>query len=255
MNFRAVSIRSAWWKNIRQSWPELRSALSQPELKSLAVLVALCFLLLIMLDVATGMLKFTGYLSPEVVRFYRISEQGSAGEFAGYVTSQMAVIFIMMTALRLKSSLHMMIAMLVQYMLLDDMFMLHEMMGSDIAAMFFAGKYLVPAQALGELCFGVGFCAAAVAVFAFSLRTTTPYLRSLAFLLFAPLCLLAVCAIGVDFFHALVPRSAKYLDGLVALLEDGGELLAMFILMLVAAAQWIASGWISPRHNGGVISP
>jgi hypothetical protein len=255
MNADNVSKRSDWWKNIGQAWPDLRQVLPLPEFRSLATIATLALIALVIIDVVAGMLKFKGYLAPEVVQFYRISEQGSLGEFAGYIATQMAVIFIALVAMRLRSTLHVMIAVLLQYLMLDDMFMLHETIGTGIAKLFGTGDYLFPAQALGELCFGLFFCSAVVVVFVMATRSSTSYLRSLAALLFAPLCLLAFCAVGVDFFHALVPRSAKYLDGIVALAEDGGELVAMLSLMLVAAAQWMALQRIAPAQGRVLISP
>lgn len=255
MKASSVSDRSTWWKNINQAWPDLRQALFQPEFRSLASIAAIAFVILTIIDVVAGMLKFMGYLPAEVVQFYRISEQGSLAEFAGYFATQMSVFFILVIAVRLRSLLHLTIAGLLEYLLLDDMFMLHETIGAGIARRFMPGHFLFPPQALGELCFAVLLCSAIVTVLLLVTRASTPYLRSLCALLFAPLCLLAFCAIGVDFFHSIVPRSAKYLDGVVALIEDGGELFAMLTLMLIAAAQWIALAWIAPLRNIRVNSP
>jgi hypothetical protein len=240
---------------VSPAWPDVKGALPTPELRALSVIAAVTFMIIIAIDVIVGMLKFKGYLSPEMAHFYRISEQGSLGEFAGYIATQMAVIFVVTIAVRLQSPLHMAVAVLLEYLLLDDMFMLHEAMGFGIAKRFLSGETLFPAEALGELCFGVLFCSGIIGVFVVATRASTPYLRSLCALFFAPICLLAFCAIGVDFVHSLVPRSAKYLDGMVALIEDGGELFAMFMLMLVAAAQWIALSWIAPAQKARLISP
>jgi hypothetical protein len=255
MNPIPVSHRSTWWKNLSQAWPDLRQALLQPEFRSIASIAGVTFVILTIVDVVAGMLKYKGYLAAEAVQFYRISEQGSLGEFAGYFATQMSVIFVVVIAFRMQSSLHMMIAVLLEYLMLDDMFMVHETIGSGIAKRFLTGDYLFPAQALGELCFGVLFCLTIMVVFVLATRASTPYLRSLCALLFAPLCLLAFCAIGVDFFHSLVPRNAKYLDGVVALIEDGGELFAMLVLLLVATAQWLALPWLAPSYGRALNSP
>lgn len=250
-----VSKRATQWKNLSLAWPDLRQSLLQPEFRAVAKITLAVFVAVIIIDVIAGMLKFKELLPAETIWFYRISEQGSLGEFTGYIAIQMAVIFIVHIAVRLQSSLHMLIAGLLQYLMWDDMFMLHENTGSMIASHFFKGHYLFTGQALGELSFGLLFCSVVVAIFIRATRSSTPYLFSLCALLFAPLCLLAGCAVGVDFFHSMVPRNAKYLDGIVALIEDGGELFAMFSLVLVAMAQWMALCWIAPVDNRKLISP
>jgi hypothetical protein len=245
----------SWWRSLTQAWPDLRSALSQSEFRGLTTLAVSAFLLVIGIDVVAGLLKYMGHLSPEVARFYRLSEQGSLGEFTGYITMQMAVLFTLMLSIQLQSSLHMMIAVLLEYLLLDDMFMLHEAAGSSMAQLLFSKQSLLPSVALGELCFGGMFCLVMVGVFVVATRASTPYLRSLCALLFAPLCLLAFCSVGVDFLHALVSRDAKFLDGIMALVEDGGELLAMLLLMLVAVAQWLVFSLWPYKSQKALISP
>jgi hypothetical protein len=229
--------------------------MSQSEFQGLAALAVAAFLLAVGIDVVAGLLKYKGYLSPEVVRFYRISEQGSLGEFTGYIFMQMAVLFTLMLSLPLQSSLHLMIAALLEYLLLDDMFMLHEAAGRSLARTFFGYQSLLPTQPLGELCFGAMFCLVMAGVFAVATRASTPYLRSLCALLLAPLCLLAFCSVGMDFLHALVSRDAKFLNGVVALIEDGGELLAMLLLMLVAAAKWLVFSTEPNKAQKVSISP
>lgn len=243
------------WRSLTQAWPDLRPALSQSEFQGLAAMALAAFLLIIGIDVVAGLLKYKGYLSPDVTRFYRLSEQGSLGEFTGYIAMQMAMLFTLMLSIRLRSSLHVMIAVLLEYLMLDDMFMLHEAAGSSLAQMFFPKQSLLPVQALGELCFGGMFCLVMVGVVVLATRASMPYLRSLCVLLFAPLCLLAFCSVGVDFLHALVTRESKFLDGIMALLEDGGELLAMFLLMLVAMAQWLVFSMRPYKAQKALISP
>ena len=255
LNSYPVPDRYRWWKNLTQAWPDIKFTLPLPELRWLGFLSAILFLIIIITDVVAGMMKFKGYLSPEATRFYRISEQRSLGEFIGYVILQMAVIFIVAVAMRMKSSLHLLFAVLVQYLMLDDMFMLHEAAGDAVAKRFFTSEGLSHSVALGELIFGALFGVIILGGMKKAFAASTAYLRSLCVLLAIPLCMLALCAVGVDFLHALVPHDAKYLDGIVALLEDGGELFAMFALMLVAAAQWIALSWIAPLPNRMMMSP
>ena len=245
----------SWWRSLTQAWPDLRPALSQSEFQGLATLAVAAFLLVVGIDVVAGLLKYMGHLSPEVARFYRLSEQGSLGEFTGYIVMQMAVLFTLMLSIMLQSSLHMMIAVLLEYLMLDDMFMLHEAAGSSLAQTFFSKQSQLPAEALGELCFGGMFCFIMVGVFVVATKASTPYLRSLSMFLFAPLCLLAFCSVGMDFLHALVSRDAKFLDGIMALLEDGGELLAILLLMLAAVAQWLVISMRPYKAEKALISP
>jgi hypothetical protein len=247
--------RDSWWQHARRAWPDLRHAWPTPELRGLAFIAAMTFLAVIIIDIVAGMLKYKGLVAPDTAHFLRISEQGSLGEFCGYIAMEMAVIFVFLTAVSLQSVLHMLVAVLLQYVMLDDMLMVHETAGAAIAKRFITGPTAFPPDALGELMFGVFFCTGVVAVSVLAARTSTPYLRSLCALLFAPIILLAFCAVGVDFLHAQVPRDAKYLDGVVALLEDGGELFSIFALMLVAAAQWIALPWLSPPDQQGLNPP
>lgn len=157
---------------------------------------------------------------------------------------EMAVFFVFLIAVSLQSVLHLLFAVLLQYLMLDDMFMVHETVGAALADRFYSGQIPFPAEALGELTFGALFCAGVAVVSVLAARATTSYLRSLCALFIAPVMLLAFCTLGVDFLHAQVPPDAKYLDGLVALVEDGGELFSMFVLMLIAAAKWIALPWL-----------
>lgn len=238
--------RHSWWSSIGHAWPDLRPALSLPEFRALAWLAAAALVIIVGIDVVAGMMKYKGALSPEATRFFRISEQGSLGEFVGYFSMQMAMLFTLLVACLLRSPLHAMITGLTEYLMMDDMFMLHETVGKKIGEVVFSGQNLFQADALGELCFGALFCGTLAGLFVVATRASAPYLRSLAVLLLGPICLLALCAVGVDFLHSLVSRDNKFLDGIVALIEDGGELSAMLLLLLAAGAQWLTFASLAP---------
>ena len=114
-----------------------------------------------------------------------------------------------------------------------------------LAAVFSRVNGPCQSDALGELIFAIGVCAFGAAILMRVFRSSTMFQRSLFFALLIPLFSLGVCAVGIDFLHALIPNEDKFGNGIVALMEDGGELLSMLLLMLVAAAQWIALAWMT----------
>jgi hypothetical protein len=117
-------------------------------------------------------------------------------------------------------------ALLFAYLLLDDSFQIHERFGYQ-AAMFFAYKPLLGLrpQDFGELTI------TAVVGGTFLLLLATGYLftdqpqRMFSIALGGLLAVIALFGVGVDMLHSALAWSA--IDSLLALLEDGGEMLAV----------------------------
>ena len=152
----------------------------------------------------------------------------------------MAAISCLAVAWRLQSHLHFAFATVLEYLFLDDMFGLHEEAGARLGTLFTGNFAEGVGESLGELAYGLVVCTIIGLLFWSFFQRSTQQQRSLFGMLLIPFVLLGLCAVGVDFIHGMVPRSEKYIGAILVLIEDGGELCAMYLLMLVAAAECLA---------------
>jgi hypothetical protein len=237
---KSVLKQDNWLTRIFQAWPAVWSASRSPEWRVMAAISAVVFTSLVITDVVSGLLKQAGILADGNVSLFRISEESSIAEFTGYFAMQCAVVFLALLAYRLRSQLHAFFAVLFQYLVFDDMLSLHEVIGERLGNAFFATQTYLPAVAMGEFMFAAAFLLSVGTAFVYALFNSNTYLRSLAAMLLVPIGILGFCAVFLDVAHAAVPDTSKYLGGLLALAEDGGELFAMMLLALTSAAQWLS---------------
>ena len=233
-----------WFRAVIQAntsaWPDVRPAIKTPEFRWLALIGMMLLPLLLGVDVLAGLLKQFQIFPADQLLVFRLAEQNSVAEFVGFETLQMAAIFCLLIAWRLQSSLHFALATVLEYLILDDMYGLHELAGFNLSLLLTGTTSPNFTESIGELAYGLVACTIIGLLFWSYYRRSAVQLRSLFGMLLVPFVLLGICAVGVDFIHAIVPRSEKYLSAMLVLIEDGGELLAIYLLMLVAAAQWLA---------------
>ena len=222
------------------AWPALRPAIRTSEFRWLALIGMILLPLLLGVDVLAGLLKQFDIVAAENLLVFRLAEQNSIAEFVGFESLQMAAIFCLVVAWQLHSNLHFALSTVLEYLILDDMYGLHETAGFNLGVLFSGTASSAFAESIGELAYGLTACTIIGLLFWSFYRRSAEQQRSFFAVLLAPFVLLGICAVGVDFIHAMIPRSEKYLGALLVLIEDGGELLAIYLLMLVAAAQWLA---------------
>lgn len=194
---------------------------------------------LVATDVVSGLAKHKGFLSENLAYVLRLSNDGSLGEIAGQVALQSSAFLLAYTAWRLRSALHWLLASSLQFLFFDDVFSLHEQTGEWLGERFFAAQKLFPAKDLGELSFGLAIGLVLTCLVARHFRTSTVWQRMLCAIVILPIVILGFFGVVVDFSHALVPADDKFLGGLGALLEDGGELASSFLIMLGAATNFL----------------
>ncbi len=116
-------------------------------------------------------------------------------------------------------------------MLLDDSSEYHETIGEWIAVQFnFKPLFGLRAVDLGELCYAAGFGLIMLTIFFFFYKKGSQRFKNsckdLALLMFLFVCF----AVGVDMLHSLALENPP-LSKVLALLEDGGEMIAISLIV------------------------
>jgi hypothetical protein len=190
----------------------------------LALAVFLVDLLFILLHVAA----VNGLIGGDE-RLFRVDHERSLSEWFGYAKLFASSVLVFYLSASRRHYQLMPLALAIFYLGLDDALRLHERMG----------EVLVPAHDnAGEALFMliVGGATVMMAVIGYMLSERLRRIQIISVLL--PILLLGVFAIVIDAFHEFVIRFVPASDGLMGLLEDGGELVSMSVLLLTCV--WLA---------------
>ncbi len=195
--------------------------------------------LIVALDVGAGLAKYHGLISDSTTQILRLSNDGSIGEMAGHILLQTATLLTGYVAIRLGSMLHGCVAAILQFLVVDDVLQFHERAGPYVGARFFPNSTIAEPHVMGELGIGLILGVGALALIAMAYRRSSVWQGVLCLLVVAPVMLIGVFGVGVDFLHAVLPQDNKFWSGIAALLEDGGELFSMALAMLGALAGYL----------------
>lgn len=193
------------------------------------VAIVIILLSIDLLLIAADLLRHGGLLHD--VRFAVTTERGY-GEWFQYFQTAIVVALLVLAGARRKTAAAFAWAGLFAYLLLDDAFALHESVGVFAASVLPLPSIgsIQPEQA-GELLFyaAVGLLfVGALAVF----QRGDPASRALTVALAPAFAVLVFFGAVVDMIHSLIrDRAHRYAAGVI---EDGGELLAMSLLVAIA---------------------
>jgi hypothetical protein len=200
----------------REALRIIRQAVETP----LAVAVFAADLLLILLHGGV----VSGWLAADE-RLFRINFDGGVAESFGYakLVASAALVFYLSARRRLYPVMPMALA--IVYLCLDDAFRLHERMG----------EVLVPAHDnAGEALYMMAVGGVIVAMAAVGYMRSHHIGRVLILAVLVPILLLGAFGTGVDALQELVVRFMPASDEHWKLLEDGGEMVSMSLLLLTS---------------------
>lgn len=207
-----------------------------PSPRARAIAAAIILLSLDVLLILADLLRHAGLLRD--VRF-AVTAERSYGEWFEYVKAIIVALLLFGAARRTRAAL--VWGGLFVYLALDDAFAVHEALGVIVARGLSlpAVKSIEPRQ-LGELVIygvvGLAFTIALVSV----LRRSDGASRLLTAALALPFALLVFFGAGMDVIHSLL--SDRTSRDIVGLIEDGGEMIAMSLLVAIT--------WWATRTGG-----
>ncbi|TBN42632.1 hypothetical protein EYE42_04205 [Paracoccus subflavus] len=185
--------------------------------------------LLILVHVGVGVATVAGVIgkSPNALR---IDRDWGIGETTNYVKWLFLIGIALALNSRRKQPVFLGIALLGLLALLDDSLQLHEYFGDVIAPSLFPELPL----GIGEIMFMAMEGIIIVLAFAYGWKHSSPSARSQ----MVPLLLLfggmIFCGVVIDFLHTYTPGATR-LEDLMAILEDGGEMIFLSLMVGYAA--------------------
>lgn len=176
---------------------------------------------------------------------FNIEVEGGYGENYQHIKYAIIVTALLWLAIGQRCLQFVSWAIIYTYMLCDDRYQIHETVGKYLATqMDFGPHFMLRAQDLGELTVSVvaGFFLAVLLGWAYLRGSAEFRILSKNLLLFAAA--LAFCGVAVDMLHSMI-RDIHILKGIVAIIEDGGELIVVsttaWYVVLVARTPSLAS--------------
>lgn len=160
-----------------------------------------------------------------------VTVDGGYPEFLQYLKfAWVAVLLIAATLIRRAPTLLLWIP-LFAYLALDDVLEIHENVGGNLAiALGLEPAAGLRAQDLGELLIGVFVALFGLTLFAVGSILSRPAVRRIFIDVLLLIATMAFFAIGVDIIHSMV-RGMGVLEAGVGLLEDGGEMVALSLIV------------------------
>lgn len=213
----------------------IKRLISDPLAKKRFLLAALVLLAGDLVLISADVLQRISLLSDD--RFL-VTREGGFGEMFQYAKAATASLWLALLAVRRPSATPATWAMLLAVVVIDDALAVHERIGVRMAAALgLPGVGTVRPNHVGELLFfgfmGIVFGGALIAAWRFGQNRD----RMLTLALMPSFGALAICAVVLDAISSLTRRSP--LAPAFALAEDGGEMIALSVLLsiLFACAQ------------------
>jgi len=168
-------------------------------------------------------------------RLFSLSAERSYSEVFQYMKEYWITGLLLLLAVRRQETVFVVWAALFGYLLVDDSRGLHERLGQALAGDDPLARVLgVRAQDIGELLVSGAAAAVFFAAIALAHRRASAGGRAESWCLVRLCIALAAFGIGVDIVHELLPPGGSY--SLIAILEDGGEMVVMTFILAFAFA-------------------
>jgi hypothetical protein len=168
---------------------------------------------------------------------FAIDHDKGYAEIFQYLKEFCIVLLLAYLFFKKKEPIYVVWCLLFLYLLLDDSLKIHEQLGAKVAKMLALNpSFNLRAQDFGEMFIsgfvGFAFLLGIILSFKQSSQAAKKFTYFLLFLFFA----LAFCGIVVDAMHSMSTTldAARWIKGLFAILEDGGEQIVMsFIVVFI----------------------
>lgn len=171
-------------------------------------------------------LHLQGYLDSR----FSLEVERSASEYYQHGKELLAAILAALLYARRRDALYLCWAGLFGYLLLDDALQVHERIGALMAAQWLPTQVLsLEARFVAELVVSGSAGLAFLVALAASWRHGTPGGQGLSIRLLAALAVLAAFGVAADALHSIVTSNPWHYR--LGMLEDGGELLAMSVIL------------------------
>ena len=232
-------LSSELWQELRKTVASFAAVASQPKYMKLFCLIIAMNALMIFGDLVARALQLreVKLISRETASHFLLSTDGGVPEWFGYFEMGVTSLFLVVAAVRGRTITLALWSVVVCYLMLDDAFQVHEhmggLLGSDLSLFSGPPEYL---QSRGELLFAAITGIAILTVLTIALMRANVGEAALAATLLVPFAALAFFAAGVDFLHELVGGSSNKVASIMAILEDGGELISMGFFLIFAIA-------------------
>lgn len=186
--------------------------------------------LLILLHVGVGIATVAGMIekSPNALR---IDRDWGIGETTNYMKWLFLIGIALTLNSRRKQPVFLGIALLGLLALLDDSLQLHEYFGDVIAPLLFSDLPM----GIGEIMFMTMEGIVVALAFAYGWKHSSPLARAQTLPLLLLFAGAVFCGVVIDFLHTHTPAATR-LEDLMAILEDGGEMIFLSLMVGYAAA-------------------
>jgi hypothetical protein len=198
------------------------------------------FVLVLIYPVALAMFKLDWLVIDKDVfkQNFSVMVDHSFPEIAGYLQIATASFIMALMAKGSHSKIHFFWFAVLAYFVCDDALLIHENVGSSFAH-YYPSNWGVRASDFGELTYMASAGAATVILFTYSYGFAQWRHRAQGLQLLVPFGLLVFIAVIVDFVNELIVKFSNVIGFATSFMEDGGELMCMAAIMLVAVAQFM----------------
>jgi len=162
-------------------------------------------------------------------RLFSVEKDFGYAEVYQYIKELWIVVLLSITALKKKHIIYVAWALLFMYFLFDDSLRIHELLGRRLVHHFhFQPMFDLRAQDFGELCVSMVFGSLLFTFIGVSYLFSNDKVKQISKHLFAFVLALVFFGIVIDMLHVAIPTWGKPLFGLI---EDGGEMLVMSVIV------------------------
>jgi hypothetical protein len=159
-------------------------------------------------------------------------------EIAGYLQIATASVIMAIMAKGSHSKMHFFWFVALAYFVCDDAFTIHETVGRSFAQ-YYPDNWGVRSSDFGELTYMAMAGTATIILFTYCYGFSKWQHRAQCAQLLVPFGLLIFIAVGVDFLNELIGKFSNVISFAGSMAEDGGELMCMAAIMLLAVAQFM----------------
>lgn len=229
--------------HLRRLLPELRrsgqaifTVMRQPPYRTL-FLAMICFALLVCaMDVTTRALRVYQMVDLDKSLFYLLSTDRGLPEITGYFAMGTAATAMLVMLLRSRSPVYLFWVVLLFYLIADDYFKIHEFFGDLFSATYPAPVSVMSREDIGQVIYSATAAFIALSIFLVGYGFSSWRDRALSLWLLIPFGGLAFFGVFLDAVHALFEGWPKWIPAVFAVTEDGGELVCMWLILVVALA-------------------
>lgn len=216
---------------------DLRWARTKASLRSLSVIVAVTTFMSLALGSLGSALRIAGKIAPDSFYWFSIGRDGAIVESAGYIFFAFSTGLLLRIYMQKRQPLVLMLALFVLYLLVDDMFMLHDQARLMIGNTLGYENSMFSKEDIGEAIYtATAFVTAAGLLITFFHRIRAADVSFCMPVILSVTMFLSM-AVGLDQVHQLLEHVINIGvigDHAFILAEDGGELVSQGLTLLAS---------------------